>query len=125
MQLGKYNFKKGDNVVPYLEAAGYNSAQWQRPMELLPERFDSKNPLSLTPDGKKRHPYSFIPFHGGARACFGRTLADANLRMLITYMTQKFDFEFEDARYQTDVPIAQMDQSHKASVWLRVTPRQK
>ena len=75
-KIGKYFFKKGDLVCIIFEALGHNPAEWQRPMEMLPERFDSSNPLYLTPDGKKRHAQSWVPFHGGPRVCFGKTLAE-------------------------------------------------
>ena len=71
----------------HFEALGHNSAEWQRPTEFLPERFDPKSPLYLTPSGKKRHAMSWVPFHGGQRVCFGKTLAEGNLKILITYMT--------------------------------------
>jgi cytochrome P450 len=56
-------------------------------MEFLPERFDHSSPLSLTPGGKKRHPMSWVPFHGGSRVCFGKTLAEANMKILMLYLT--------------------------------------
>ena len=40
VRLGKYNFEKGDMFSINLEALGHSSAQWIRPMEMLPERFD-------------------------------------------------------------------------------------
>ena len=76
---------------------------------MLPERFDHSDPLSLTPDGKKRTNYAWVPFHGGNRVCFGKTLAESNLKILVTYMTQKFNFEFEDSKYNDQIPMAQID----------------
>ena len=40
VKLGKHNFEKGDMFSINLEALGHSSAQWIRPMEMLPERFD-------------------------------------------------------------------------------------
>ena len=119
--LGKYNFKKGDEFVLCFEGVGHSTAQWQRPMEFLPERFDQNNPLYLTPDGKKRHNCSWIPFHGGQRVCFGKTLAEQNLKILICYMTQKFNLKFEDPRYETEFPKAQAELTHYPDVWLKLT----
>ena len=90
-------------------------------MELIPERFDTQNPLSLTPDGKKRHHCAWIPFHGGQRVCFGKTLAENKMKLVITYLTQTFNFKFEDKRYETELPKAQMDMSHKVEIWLELT----
>ena len=87
VKLGKYTFQKDDILMVNFEGLGYNPTEWQRPMEFLPERFDNSNPLSLTPAGKKRHPMSWVPFHGGNRVCFGKTLAESKLRIMMTYLT--------------------------------------
>lgn len=107
------------------QALSQNPKEWQRPMEMLPERFDSNSPLYLTPSGNKRKSTSFIPFHGGPRVCFGKTLAETQLKILATYMSQKFEFEFEDARYETEIPSAQIDQSHIVPIWLKLKARQQ
>ena len=88
------------------EGLAQDPNQWQRPTEFLPQRFDNSDPLSLTPSGKKRHVNSWVPFHGGSRVCFGKTLAEAQLKILGSYLTQKFDLEFEDERYKTEMPFA-------------------
>ena len=125
IKLGKYTFQKDDQLVINIEGLSLNPAEWQRPMEFLPERFDNNNPLSLTPDGKKRHPQSWVPFHGGNRVCFGKTLAESNLKILMTYLTEMFEFKFEDPLYETEFPGAQIDMSHYPSVWLELTARTK
>ena len=51
IKIGKYQFKKGDLIIVNAEAIGHNPSEWQRPTEMIPERFDSSNPLSLRPDG--------------------------------------------------------------------------
>jgi len=84
------------NFVINFDLLHTNSSQWQRPMEFLPERFNPQSPLYLTPDGKKRNPFSWCPFAGGKRVCFGKTLAECNLKFMGTYLTQYYNFEFED-----------------------------
>ena len=105
------------------EAIHHDPAQWQRPTEFLPQRFDNEDPLSLTPDGKKRHINSYIPFHGGSRVCFGKTLAEREIKIFITMFTQKFDFNYEDEKYETDIAMAQIDQSSTPAVWLKLTAK--
>ena len=68
-------------------ALHYNPSEWQRPNEFLPQRFDPADPLYLTPSGKKRHTYSFVPFNGGRRICFGKTFAESTMKIVATYMT--------------------------------------
>ena len=95
--VANYNFKKGDSVCFVMsDGLHQNSSQWQRPYEFLPERFDSQDPLYLTPDGKKRNPCSFLAFSGGQRGCLGKSFAEITLRILTLYLTETFDFEFKD-----------------------------
>ena len=123
--LGKtrqYNLRKNDVIVINIEAIHHDPSQWQRPTEFLPERFDHTDPLSLTPDGKKRHVNSYIPFHGGSRVCFGKTLAEIELKVLITFLTQKFDFSYEEeSKYETEIAFAQVNQSDTPPIWLKLT----
>jgi len=65
------------------------------PGEFLPERFNPESPLYITPNGKKRNPYSWLPFGGGRRMCFGKTLAEINMKFLAAYMSQFFEMEFD------------------------------
>ena len=105
---GGYNFKAGTKFFIYLGGLHHNSEEWQRPDEFIPERFDHTSPLSLTSSGEKRNTFSWAPFLGGKRICFGKTLADANMRTVITYFTQNFDFEFvEPEKYQEKLPEIQ------------------
>jgi len=74
----------------------HNKKEWQRPDEFLLERWDQASPLYLTPAGKKRNSYSYIPFSAGKRVCFGKVFAESNLKFLISYLTQTYDFEFDE-----------------------------
>ena len=98
-KVGKYNFKTNDRIMINIYGLHFNPSQWQRPTEFLPERFDSTNELSKTPDGKKRSPSSFAPFNGGPRICLGKTFAEANLKILNSYLTQNFDFEHVNEKF--------------------------
>ena len=103
---GKYSFEPGDIMSIQFEGLAQDPNQWQRPTEFLPQRFDNSDPLSLTPSGKKRHVNSWVPFHGGSRVCFGKTLAEAQIKVLHSYLTQKFNLEFEEEKYKTEMPFA-------------------
>jgi len=95
----KEDFKAGGKVFPkgaqflyFFPGLHNNSKQWQRPEEFLPDRFNPESPLFLTPDGKKRHPFAWLPFSCGQRVCFGKTFAEGNLKYILTYLAQYFDF---------------------------------
>ena len=83
----KITVKAGTRIRVLNWALHKNSAEWQRPHEFLPDRFNSESPLYLTPDGKKRNSMSWAPFSGGKRICFGKTFAESNLKILLTYFT--------------------------------------
>ena len=68
--------------------------QWIQPESFIPERFDPKSPLFLTPDGKRRNPYSFSPFLGGSRICIGKTFIEVVSKMTLPTLLSHFVFEF-------------------------------
>ena len=100
-KIGDYNIRKDTELIVNFYGLHYNTSQWQRPKEFLPERFDQDSPLFLAPNGKKRHPNSYAPFSGGKRVCFGKTFAEVSLKMIATYMTQYFDFVHVDEKYRS------------------------
>ena len=85
--VGKYHIKAGDIVHVNITGLHRHPDQWQKPKEFRPERFDSTDPFYLTPSGKKRNTMSFCPFMSGKRACFGKTFAEATLKIMGIYMS--------------------------------------
>ena len=88
--------RKGDQIYIGMGPLCNNPDQWQSPERFLPERFDSKNPLSLTPKGEKRNPFSFSCFLGGMRICLGKTFIEEVSKVTLPNLMRKFDFELED-----------------------------
>jgi len=58
--------------------------------------------MYLTPNGKMRKTMAFCPFLGGKRACFGKTFAEATLKIMAIYMSSIFDVEFEEKERYPD-----------------------
>ena len=102
----------------------YNSKEWQRPQEFLPERFDHTHPLYLTPSGQKRHPNSWNPFSGGRRVCFGKTFAEMGLKMMLIIMCDTFNFEFVDPRWKTEFTKAHFAMASNVKLELKLTLRE-
>lgn len=100
IQIGKYHIKAGTEVRIFMQGLHYNPTQWKRPAEFIPQRFDPEDEMFLTPDGKKRHTFAYAPFNGGRRVCFGKTFAEATIKILVTYFTQYFDFEMVKEKYR-------------------------
>ena len=119
----KLTLKKGDRVRVLNWALHKHSGEWHRPHEFLPDRFDPQSPLYLTPAGKKRNMASFVPFGGGKRICFGKTFAEVSLKILITYFTQYFNFEYVDKSLceGEKYPVAVLFQNRNPPVMLRLT----
>ena len=121
----KLALKKGDCVRVLHWAIHRNPAEWQRPNEFLPQRWNSNDPLYLTPGGKKRKTMSFIPWNAGKRICFGKTFAESNLKIMLTYITQYFNFEMVDKeKYAEKFPVCVMNQSKVPPIMVRLTRRQ-
>ncbi len=78
--------KKGDLflISPFL--LHNNPKYWNNPREFNPLNFTEENTA-------KRHPYSFIPFSAGPRACIGESLSYMELLIILPTLLQKFHFE--------------------------------
>ena len=92
-KIGEFNIRAGDSLRVNIHGLHYNSSEWQRPTEFLPQRFDPDDPLFLTPNGNKRHSDSFVPFNGGKRICFGKTFAEIVVKIATLYMVELFNIE--------------------------------
>jgi cytochrome P450 len=57
---------------------------WENADQFCPERFSR---------GRKTPPMSYIPFGGGSRACIGAAFGQAEARIVIARLLQKFSFE--------------------------------
>lgn len=70
----------------------HNTKYWKDPELFIPERFDPTSTYYLQPDGKKRHPMSFIPFIGGKRICTGKTFAEVVAKLVVPALLGKYEF---------------------------------
>ena len=120
---GNYTIKAGDALSIYINGLHFNKNEWQRPYEFLPERFDDANPLSLTPGGKKRNPFSWMPFNGGKRVCFGKTFADLNLKIAAIYMIEYFDMKLVDPKFdKNNFPMLSIGMTKILPIEVELTP---
>jgi cytochrome P450 len=83
------NFEEG--AIPAGERMFYSiyltqrdPENWERPDEFCPERFAQ---------GRKQPSFSYIPFGGGPRSCMGAAFGQAEARIVITFLLQRFHFE--------------------------------
>ena len=67
---------------------------------------------------------SWLPWSAGKRVCFGKTFAESNLKIMLTYFTQHFDFDFVDPdKYANSYPICVMTQSRTPPIMVRLSAR--
>ena len=116
-QIGKYKFKANDDISVNFMGLHFNQQEWKNPYNFIPERFDNENEASLTPSGKKRNPYSWLPFNAGKRICFGKTFAELNLKIIAVYLTQYFNFELLDKKFsEIEFPILHAGMSNTVPI---------
>ena len=93
MVAGGLKIRKGDAVSVSMLHLCNNKSEWIDPEKFLPERFDPKSPLSLTPKGTKRNPFSFSPYLGGMRICLGKTFVENVSKVILPSLLHTFKFE--------------------------------
>lgn len=74
-------------VSPYV--VHHHPDFWDRPAAFVPERFDASN-------SEGRHPYSYIPFGGGAHFCVGKNLAMLEAVMVLASLVSRFRLKLVD-----------------------------
>ena len=68
-----------------------------------------------------------MPFSAGTRVCAGKAFAESNMRILTTFMTEMFDFEYVDKEKYSgpdDYPEAILGQSKVVPVQVYLKLRQ-
>ena len=121
--IGTLKVKAYDPILISIHPLHHSSKHWQEPSKFNPDRFDQSHPDSKTPDGKKRPQMSWLPFNGGKRICFGKTFAEAALKMIISMMAQRFNFEFvETGKYDKDnLPMLMLGQTHYPKIPVKLS----
>lgn len=79
---------EGVSVSIPIYAASNSPTNWIRPDEFIPERWLGENPEF---DGDKRD--ASQPFQLGPRACIGRNLAYAEIKLIISRLVWQFDIQ--------------------------------
>lgn len=98
VQIGDYQFSKGQNVSMSQWAMHRNPAYYDRPDEFLPERFDG--------DLLKRIPsYAYFPFGGGPRVCIGNNFALLEAALVLATVGQRYKLVLEDADQLEPEPL--------------------
>ena len=104
VQCEKLKIRKGDVITIIISQLCNDPDEWITPEKFIPERFDPKNPLFLTPAGKRRNPYSFSPFLGGSRICIGKTFIEVVSKLTVPTLLSHVKFEFTEQVDRKTIP---------------------
>ncbi|KAJ0062345.1 hypothetical protein NL108_010527 [Boleophthalmus pectinirostris] len=100
--VGEYWFPKGTNFHLCHYSVCHNEDEFPEPERFLPERWlrpgvrtDGAHSRSL-PSLQKHHPYSYIPFGVGVRACVGKRVAEMEMYIALSRLMQQYEVRPED-----------------------------
>ena len=99
VEVGGFPFKKHEVFNINFYHLHRNSQEWIHPDDFIPERFDPKSKYYLTPDGRRRHPGSFMPFLNGRRKCLGYHFAETVTKAVSILLLSQLNLEFVNHTY--------------------------
>ena len=88
----------GAMVVTYPIHTHYMQEYWEEPERFNPERFLSNAEV------KSRHPYSWVPFSGGAHMCIGLHFAEMQIKLVLRELVLRYRFSVPEGY---EMPIQQ------------------
>jgi len=77
----------------------------------------------LTPNGNKRHPYSYAPFLGGTRICVGKTFAELASKVVGPKLLYAFDYEFLNKDHYKHKPMNNLATKFVSTCHVKITSR--
>ena len=106
LEIGGEQLPAGTEVLIVLYALHHHPDFWDRPGELLPERWMTS--------AEPKVQFSYLPFLEGPRKCIGRSMAEMQLQIVLSTLLRKYDLNvFADAtippfmvpRFATPLPF--------------------
>ena len=82
---GKYEVKKGEQIIVMLFALHHNPAVWPDPEKFDPDRFSEEN-------SKDRNRCAWLPFSIGPRGCIGQQLSLMEQKIFLATVFRRFKF---------------------------------
>ncbi|XP_055633730.1 uncharacterized protein LOC129774058 [Toxorhynchites rutilus septentrionalis] len=103
LQLDEFVIPKGNFFILNVYALHRRKEFWGDNAEAFdPDRF-------LPEECKKRHPFAYLPFSGGARSCIGSRYAMMSLKTIISEMLRNFklstDIKYQDMKFKFKVSM--------------------
>ena len=85
-------------VITYPIHTHHSPLYWDDPQRFDPERFSDER------KEHKQHPYSWVPFSGGAHMCIGLHFAEMQIKLVIYHMLQRYRWSVPD---DYEMPVQQ------------------
>lgn len=85
--VGEYKLKAGTAVIIATAALHKHPEFWSEPEEFRPERFSKENIRNTV-----KHPYQYVPFGAGPRACIGQRFALMEVLVVLGTLLKHFSF---------------------------------
>ncbi|MEM8585417.1 MAG: cytochrome P450 [Bacteroidota bacterium] len=85
VEVAGIKLRKNEVVVPYIYGLHRSEAIYDAPAVFDPDRM-------TTEKKRNRHPFSYIPFGGGPRLCIGHHFAMMEMKLVLAYCLQNWDF---------------------------------
>jgi cytochrome P450 len=85
-------------VITYPIHTHHSPLYWDDPQRFDPERFSDER------KEHKRHPYSWVPFSGGAHMCIGLHFAEMQIKLVMYHMLQRYRWSVPD---DYEMPVQQ------------------
>jgi cytochrome P450 len=82
--------KVGDRIVLFAYGCHHNAKYWPDPETFQPERW-------MGEAGKKRIPYTYLPFGGGKRSCIGGAMSQVENTLALSILLRRFRPEYVGA----------------------------
>eukprot|EP01006_Ploeotia_vitrea_P058151 TRINITY_DN68879_c0_g1_i1.p1 TRINITY_DN68879_c0_g1~~TRINITY_DN68879_c0_g1_i1.p1 ORF type:complete len:531 (-),score=261.24 TRINITY_DN68879_c0_g1_i1:41-1507(-) len=98
-KIGDMHVPKGARVVLHMQAIHRRADVWEDPNTFRPERFEHKH-----------HPYAWLPFINGPRACIGQHFARLEAKIILALLVTRFTFALAPGEHGQhhpyNIPIA-------------------
>jgi cytochrome P450 len=104
-EIGGYKLVKGTEAVVWVYFTQRDPRWFEDPHAFVPERFSPERESSI-------HPFAFVPFGAGPRACIGKAFAMLEAHLMLVTLCQRFRFELVSGHPVVPQPRITMHPKH-------------
>ena len=113
-ELGIYPLQTGEMIFLALFLTHRHPEFWPEPDKFDPQRF-------LPPNDIGRHPYAFLPFGAGMRACVAQHFAAPQVALILAQLSKRYQFQLALSRLPR--PEATHSLRPQGGLWVTLSQR--